>query len=99
MRRFAMSAAALCALAISACSDKTEQAASNTLESARDDIATQAAPVVSGAARDVGNAVGTAATDAAGAVGSAANDLNRKLKDRPTTASPGPVPSTTPTPQ
>ena len=93
MRKFALPIVLLSALALAACSEKTEKAASDTLESAKDDIATQAAPVVSDAAKDVGNAVSDAATDAAQAVGSAANDLNRNKRDMPPTATPIATPS------
>ncbi len=93
MRNFALPLILLSALALAACSEKTEKAASDTLESAKDDIATQAAPVVSDAAQDVGNAVSNAATEAARAVGSAANDLDRKARNNPPTATPSPTPS------
>lgn len=97
MRKSALPIILLSALALAACSEKTEKAASDTLESAKDDIATQAAPVVSDAAKDVGNAVSNAATDAAQAVGSAASDLDRKARNG--SATPTPSPTGTPSPQ
>lgn len=89
----------LAMIAIGACSEKTEQAAGNTLESAKDDIATRAAPVASEAAAKVGDAVGDAATDAAAAIDSAAKDIDSRVSRDDPTPAPNTRPTGTPSPQ
>ncbi|WP_068077513.1 hypothetical protein [Novosphingobium lentum] len=73
-------------LALAGCSEKTQQAADQTIKSAQDDVATGASSAVDVGARKVSAAVDDVATDAGKAVGEGAHKVGNVLGDAATGA-------------